>query len=240
MSQTETVVEEPWCLDANDMRIAGGTASPGRIEALATGRLLAEGYLSQRSDLLSITVDRLAATTVRVRARIASAAFEAGRAEAAHRAECGCGLLHFVSCDAAAARLPRSATLPAADASTEQLRALFAACEAASPAGGVHGAALVAGDALRDPVIDVSRHAAVEKAVGEAFLAGEPVRECGLVLTARISGQIALTAARAGVAWIASRSLATSLAIAIAQAAHLPLVTRAAGRDRAIVEAARP
>ena len=244
MTRSDTVGEEPWCLDANGVRIASGTASPGHAEELAIGRLLADGYIAQREDLLSITVDRLHrggmtqsghSGTVRVRAHVAAAAYEAGRAEAVHRSECGCGLLHFVACDAAAARLPRSAGLPGAKATAEQLRSLFAACDAASATGGVHAAALVHDDVLNDHVVDVSRHAAVEKAIGAAFLAGDSLQDRGLVLTARISGQIALTAARAGVAWVASRSLATTLAIAIARAARLPLITRAAGRDRAVI-----
>jgi len=238
MTRADTVAEEPWCLDANDVRVGSGTASPGHAEALAAGRLLADGYVAQRDDLLSISVEPLAGGGVRLCAQVAAAGFEAARTEAIHRATHGCGLLHFVSCDDAAARLPRSGRLPAPEATVELLRSLFAACAAASAAGGVHGAALVHDHALHDALVDVSRHAAVEKAIGGAFLAGDALRHRGLVLTARISGQIALTAARAGVAWIASRSLATTLAIAIAEAAHLPLITRAAGPDRAVIGAA--
>ena len=46
-----------------------------------------------------------------------------------------------------------------------------------------------------------------------------------------ISGGIAEKAARAGLAWVASRSVPTTLAVEIAAAAGLPIVARAAGKD---------
>jgi FdhD protein len=236
MTRSDAVDEVPWCLDANDVRIASGTASPGHSEALGAGRMVADGYVERRHELLSIGSAQLASGALRVQARITDARFEAARAEAHHRSTVGCGLLHFISCDPSAARMPRHAQLPDAATTVDLLRSLFAACDEASPAGGVHGAALVAERTLLAPVVDVSRHAAIEKVVGAAFLADNAMADCGLVLTARISGQIALTAARAGVGWVASRSLATTLAIAIARAARLPLITRAAGRDRTVIE----
>jgi FdhD protein len=73
----------------------------------------------------------------------------------------------------------------------------------------------------------VGRHNAVDRALGAAFLAGDGPQGCGLVLSARISGQMAMVAARAGIAWIASRSVPTRLALEIARAAGLPLIARA-------------
>ena len=110
------------------------------------------------------------------------------------------------------------------------LKSLFAACDEVSPEGGVHGAALSDGRTLHTPAVDVARHSAVHRAIGAVFLSGADLSQLGLLLTARISGPIALTAARAGLAWVASRSVPTSLAAAIALRAGLPLLARAAGR----------
>jgi FdhD protein len=89
---------------------------------------------------------------------------------------------------------------------------------------------VLSGEAMFNAV-DVSRHAAVDKAAGAALLGGVDDAPRGLVLTARISGQIALTAARSGIGWIASRSIPTTLAVAIGAAAGLTLVARAGSRD---------
>jgi formate dehydrogenase accessory protein FdhD len=76
-------------------------------------------------------------------------------------------------------------------------------------------------------VHDVSRHNAVDKTLGGALMAGTPPDPLGLVLTGRITGEIALKAARAGVSWIASRSIATTLAVALAERAGLSMIGRA-------------
>ncbi|NIP78675.1 MAG: sulfurtransferase FdhD, partial [Gemmatimonadetes bacterium] len=78
---------------------------------------------------------------------------------------------------------------------------------------------------------EVGRHNGVDKTIGSALLAGSTLTTLGLLTTARISGEIAEKAARAGLAWVASRSVPTTLAVEIAAAAGLPLVARAPGKD---------
>jgi FdhD protein len=229
----DSVEEVPWLLLANGTHVSAGTASPGHWDALAAGRLLADGFLVIPTDLLELHVATPAGRAVRLEARVPELRFERAMAELHHRTDHGCGLLHFVNCEADALRRTRAVALPDATTTADQLRALFAACDEFSPAGGVHGAALHAGPQPSAALaVDVSRQSAVERVLGGAFLAGLDLSGHGLVLTARISGHIALAAARAGVAWVASRSVATSLAVSLSAAAELPLITRAAGRDR--------
>jgi formate dehydrogenase assembly factor FdhD len=68
--------------------------------------------------------------------------------------------------------------------------------------------------------------------LGLSLLAGDNPASYGLLLTSRVSGVIALKAVRAGVAWLASRSLATPLARELAAAAGVPLLEQAARRER--------
>jgi FdhD protein len=77
----------------------------------------------------------------------------------------------------------------------------------------------------------VGRHNGADKAIGGALLAGSALRGLGLMTSARISGEIAEKAARAGLAWVASRSVPTTMAVEIASAAGIPLIARAAARD---------
>jgi FdhD protein len=230
MSHEALPLEAPWVLDANGTRLATGSSTPGDWTALLAGWLLGEGFVRQPGDLLSVQAEPLANGTVRVRALIDGPGFETARAEQQHRHNEGCGLNHFLHCapDSLRRERPRFA-LERHDAAT-LLKSLFAACDEISPEGGVHGAALADGRTLHKPAVDVARHSAVHRAIGAAFLSGADLSQRGLVLTARISGPIALTAARAGLAWVASRSVPTSLAAAIAERAGLPLLARAAGR----------
>mgnify|MGYP000572012645 CR=1 FL=1 len=153
-------------------------------------------------------------------------------AERRHRAEAGCGPLHAVRCVPGGLLAgARRAPLPPPDRFPELFRALYAAGERGQSTGGLHVAALSDGEALLYATEEVGRHNAVDKAIGAAFLAGAELPALGLVLSARVSGEIALKAARAGLAWVASRSVPTTLALEVARAAGLPLVARAPGKD---------
>jgi FdhD protein len=223
------VAETSWILVVNGERIAAGTASPGQSRELAAGLLLGSGFVRSRTDLLDLSIrEGQFATTLE--ASVPDAAFAAAMEERRHRERTGCGLLHFVACDGDSLAIEPALDVPSDDELADRLRALFDACSTTHPGGGVHGAAVIAG-AGEFGAIDVSRHAAVDKAAGAAFLGVEGDAPRGLVLTARISGQIALTAARAGMSWIASRSIPTTLAVAIGAAAGVTLVARAGSRD---------
>jgi FdhD protein len=121
------------------------------------------------------------------------------------------------------------AAAPDADLS-DAFRALFAAAEQASASGGLHATALMRGETIVYIDTDVARHSSVDRVFGLATLDGADLSKLGLLLSARLSGSMALKAALAGVGWVASRSIATSLAAEIAAAAELPVLQRAARR----------
>lgn len=230
--------ETPWWLEVNGRRVATGTVRPPRIREMAAGRLRADGFITGAADLIDLDIAPDADGCTGIRARLSEARAAAGLAEREHRLARGCGPLHIVTCDPAALRHRRTAELPDAADFPALFRQLFAAADEASAIGGVHAAALVDRGSLIERSVDVSRHNAVDKAIGGALLAGRDPGALGLVVTARISGEMAQKAARCGVAWVASRSLPTTLAVAIAEAAGMPLVARAAGADATVYAAA--
>ena len=213
-------------LEVNGRALESWTASPGHADALAAGRLLVEGFIRGRADLLGLDVEeRPEGTVVRVRVPedVAAAAWSAhGSRAAASGAPPGETL--------AQPRPDRPrAPLPPLAAFGPLFRALFAAAELYDRTGGLHTAALCDGTRLVRQVEEVGRHNAVDKAIGLGVLAGDDLSRLGLILSARVSGEMAYKAARAGLAWIASRSVPTTMAVAIAETAGLPIVARAAG-----------
>jgi FdhD protein len=227
MESTRPIAEVPWQLVVNGSRAFAGTFTPERPHDLAAGRLLGEGFVSSPGHLHELRDRVLDSGAFRLEASIDPELEAHARAELRHRTEHGCGLLHFVHCDGGRLGPVPHLDMPPADAFPAILRELFAACDARYPGGGVHAAALWDGTTLRHQAEDVGRHNAVDRAVGAAFLAGGGPHGMGLVLSARVSGQMAMVAARAGLAWIASRSVPTALAAAIASAAGLPIIARA-------------
>jgi FdhD protein len=225
------VEETPWWLEVNGRRVLAGTGTPDRLQELALGRLAAEGFIASPADVTAFDVAADPIGVVVLRVRVPLDRERSALAEAEHRARAGCGLLHFLSCDRNALLRARRLPPPPLGTVGSLLREMFDATRAAHPDGGMHAAALTDGRVLLRQVEDVGRHNAVDKAVGAAFLAGEDPADLGLLLSARLSAGMAAKAARAGLAWVATRSLPTTLALALAEAAGLPVVARAAGRD---------
>jgi FdhD protein len=227
----QTVEETQWWLDANGRRVAGGTMTPERARELGAGRLVADGYVETAADLTSLNVAVSPAGVVHISATVSARRCAAAEAESLHRRTSGCGLHHFLRCDPDSIRRPRR--VPPAETAqlAERLKELFEAASHASAVGGVHAAALSDGASLLDPVIDIGRHNTVDKAIGAALLEDRDLSGLGLIVTARLSAEMTLKAARAGIAWVASRSIATTLAVALATVAGLPLIGRAASRE---------
>lgn len=207
MNSAYAVEERRFLLELDGERSFEGTCTPGALHALAAGRLLAEGLLEDRR-VAAIDVSDQGETIVLHAHLRPAAAHETFRHVRGRRA------------------LP-----PPQEALHEMLRELFRAGDERHPSGGVHVAALSNGERLLHIQTDVGRHNAVDKVLGGALLIDTDTRSLGLVLSARVSGEIARKAAAAGVAWIATRSLPTTLAIEIAADAGIPIVARAATRD---------
>ena len=207
MASPYAIEERRFLLQLDGERSFEGTCSPGALHALAAGRLLAEGMLVNRRVAAIDVTERDGVLVLHVHPRPL----------APH--ETGPG--HSVSRPAP----------PPQEILHELFRSLFRAGDERHPSGGVHVAALSDGERLMHVQTDVGRHNAVDKALGAALLIDTDLRMLGLVLSARVSGEIARKAATAGVAWIATRSVPTTLAVETARVAGIPIVARAPARD---------
>ena len=217
MAMAPAVEERAFLLEVDDLPVARGTCTPAALHALAAGRLLAEGLLGARRVAAIDVTERDGGIVLNAHLRPAAA--------------------HETSAVRPATAPPAP---PAPDALHELFRDLFRAGDERHPAGGVHVAALSDGDRLLHVQTDVGRHNAVDKVLGGALLIDTDTHALGLVLSARVSGEIARKAATAGIAWIATRSVPTTLAVEVAGAAGIPIVARAASRDSFVWSAAGP
>ena len=113
----------------------------------------------------------------------------------------------------------------------ETMRALFKDLfrrgERYHDTGGIHAAALVSGGDIISHAEDVGRHNAVDKVIGGALMARREPAGLGLMVTGRISAELAFKAARASLAWVATVSVPTTLAVSIAKRAGVLLIGRA-------------
>src|SRR5215207_4755294 len=106
-------------------------------------------------------------------------------------------------------------------------KGLFARGERYKETGGIHAAALTDGESLLYHAEDIGRHNAVDKVLGAAIQDGRSPENLLMLVTGRISGELAFKAARARISVVATPSIPSSIAVDIAKAAHMVLVGRA-------------
>jgi FdhD protein len=233
MSALAAVEEVPVWLEVNGRPVVTWMCTPDLLEELAIGWLHGEGYID-RLDQVHL---RPCATDLGFWADVPAERVALVQAEGRRPVlASGCGAVSTYLAEPATvdARPPRGAPPP-----LEQLRALFKALfargERYKDTGGIHAAALVdAAAAPDDPAPgliahaeDIGRHNAVDKSIGGALLAGRPVAGLGLLVTGRISAELAFKAARAEINWVATPSVPSTLAVEIARRSGMVLVGRA-------------
>jgi FdhD protein len=138
-----------------------------------------------------------------------------------------CGVCGKASIDAvriAAPRLPEGPRLTAAFL-TRLPDSLADAQPTFAATGGLHGAALFdAEGTLLKAAEDIGRHNAVDKVIGAAIRTRWPLGEVILMVSGRISFEIAQKAGVAGIPIVAGVSAASSLAVDLAEEIGLTLV----------------
>ncbi len=225
-TELDAVDEVPVWLEVNGEPAVTWMCTPDQLDALVVGWCYGEGYIDARSDLLSmrpcakepgfwVTVpeDRYRTVEGQERRRVLAS---------------GCGAVTTIL--GSLSNVPRRATRPAVPdlAQTRVLfKELFARGERYKSTGGIHAAALTDGTTLLVHAEDIGRHNAVDKVMGLRLLAGERPDDLILLVTGRISGELAYKAARARISVVATPSVPSTMAVGIAEAAGLVLVGRA-------------
>jgi len=213
--------------------------TPGNDFELAAGFLLTEGIVSRKRDLARI--EYCTDASVPQEYNIVSAVlrpdveFNADRLSRHFYMSSSCGVCGKTSLEAVrvAARHPVPKDTPLAAAETiaaipERLRTgqtLF------TQTGGLHAAGLFDAAGRRGSVReDVGRHNAVDKVVGEQFLADHvPLSDRILTVSGRASFEIIQKAAVAGVPFVVAVGAPSSLAVTLANEFDMTLVGFARG-----------
>jgi FdhD protein len=228
MSELAAVEEVGVWLEVNGRPAVTWMCTPDLLEELAIGWLFGEGYI----DSIDQVHLRPCATDLGFWAevppeRVAAVLAEGRRPVLAS----GCGAVStFLADPATVVAQPARGFPPALDVLRGLFKALFAKGDRYKDTGGIHAAALVDVGAT-EPLVahaeDIGRHNAVDKVLGGALLAHRRVEGLGLLVTGRISAELAFKAARAGIAYVATPSVPSTLAVEIARRSGMVLVGRA-------------
>lgn len=222
----DAVEEAPVWLELNGAPAVTWMCTPERLDELVAGWLHGEGYIDSAADILRM---RPCASELGFWVEVPREKYDAvERAERRRVLASGCGAVTTILGSLAA--VERRTSLPAAlDLARTRLlfKELFASGERYRETGGIHAAALTDGESLLFHAEDIGRHNAVDKVVGAAVLAGRSPADLILLVTGRISGELAYKAARARIATVATPSVPSTIAVDIARASGMRLIGRA-------------
>lgn len=231
MADGAAVEEVAVWLEVNGVQTVTWMCTPELLEELAIGWLSGEGYIASVDEVHL----RPCASDLGFWADVPPARVEAVKAERRRAVlASGCGAVAtFLGEDMTRADRPAAprtvlpSNRPAPEALRPLFKELFAQGERYHDTGGIHAAAITDGTTLFTHAEDIGRHNAVDKVIGALVLARRPVAGLGLLVTGRISAELASKAARAGLAWVATPSVPSTLAVDIARRTGMVLIGRA-------------
>jgi FdhD protein len=227
MSESAAVEEVPVWLQVNGRPVVTWMCTPDLLEELAIGWLHGEGYI----DSIDEVHLRPCATDLGFWATVPEERVAAVQAEGRKPVlASGCGAVStFLADPSTVEARPAKGEVPELEQLRALFKALFAKGERYKDTGGIHAAALVdhRSPSLIAHAEDIGRHNAVDKSLGAALLARRPIAGLGLLVTGRISAELAFKAARAGLAYVATPSVPSTLAVEIARRSGMVLVGRA-------------
>jgi FdhD protein len=225
MSDQAAVEEVPVWLELNGTPVVTWMCTPDLLEELAVGWLKGEGYIESIDDLHL----RPCATDLGFWADVPTDRVERVRAESRKPVlASGCGAVNvFLAPPDSVRPIPPRGAPPEPDVMRGLFKALFAGGTRYKDTGGIHAAALTDGLHLLTSAEDIGRHNAVDKVIGSTLLARRPLAGLGLLVTGRISAELAAKAGRASLAWVATPSVPSTMAVQIARQTGMVLVGRA-------------
>jgi FdhD protein len=226
LAESAAVEEVPVWLEVNGEPAVTWMCSPDQLEELATGWLHGEGYIATLDDLVKL---RPCATDIGFWAEVRPERLALVKGENRRRVlASGCGAVATFLADPRTVQpAPPRGEPPAPERLRALFKELFARGERYNETGGIHAAALTDSTELLFHAEDIGRHNAVDKVIGAAVIARSAVAGRGLLVTGRISAELAYKAARGGLAWVATPSVPSTLALTIAHRSGMVLVGRA-------------
>jgi FdhD protein len=234
-SVEDMVVDEvPVALVYNGISHAVMMATPADLEEFALGFSLSEGIVARPGECYGIEVEP-GPDGIAVHLEIASQAFTALKARRRTLAgRTGCGLCGVDSLQQVSRALPQ--LTPArgfhAAAVRRALDAVGAEQALTRSTGAAHAAAWCGMDGgLRIVREDVGRHNALDKVIGAMARARAQPADGFLLITSRVSFEMAQKAIMAGVPALVGMSAPTLAAVELAEQAGMTLLAFARGRD---------
>lgn len=226
----EVCEEAPVDLFVNGKKLVTFMCTPNHLNELAAGYLFCKGLIADLDDIMLLAAcDDMRMINVRTRGLLTEEQYGLGGILAS-----GCGSDVLLPDKLAGLKNNSSEFQISLDRIRLLTKEMFAQATLYQETGGMHSACLAGDEGLVVCREDVGRHNAVDKAVGKGLFLGLDLSRHIIITTGRLSSDMVLKAAVAGIPLVASRGIPSSLALEISERVGLTIVGRAA-RSRPLV-----
>jgi FdhD protein len=228
-------VEDFLTIDIENIGAYTLMCTPAETEALAVGFLFSEGIIQSMDDIDRVSVCEEDPGVVRVQLVHTGETHVPGR-----------NLLVVSACGACGSRVDRGKILTGIESAGKTLclslrdlldgnKILRDTQSVFDKTGGTHAAAILSSAGERiSTAEDIGRHNALDKAIGKCLSGDVTTAGCWAMLSGRVSFDLVIKAARAGIELIAAVSAPSSLAVETAWKCNITLCAFVRG-DRATV-----
>lgn len=227
--QDEVAAEFPLTLYLEGEEWVTLLCSPDDLESLVYGFLRSEGIIGRRDDVSGLILDRDKGHGW-ITLKDANQLKLMLHGKRTQTSGCAKGITFYQALDT----IGLSPNASALQVDFSVLTALMGVFNGASgvfkTTGGVHSCALCSGTELLMLKEDIGRHNALDKLIGEALIKDIPLGDKLLLTSGRISSEILLKSARAGLPMVVSRSAPTDLAVREAEKLGMTLIGFMRGR----------
>ncbi|MBO8126215.1 MAG: formate dehydrogenase accessory sulfurtransferase FdhD [Firmicutes bacterium] len=224
------ISEVPITLELNGREFVTLLCAPVMLEELIVGFLYTETLIKRYADITNISID-LEKQLVKVETTKKNLLAEKLYGKRTITTGCGRGTIFYHVSDSLGTKKIDSELTVSAETISELMRAWQEETGLFLLTGGAHAAAI--GDSSGQVLVlaeDIGRHNAVDKVLGKALMEEWNLADKIIMTTGRISSEMLIKAAKAGIPVVVSRSAPTELALAIAAELGVTVVGFARGK----------
>lgn len=229
-SEDYVIAEVPITLELNGKEFVTMLCAPVMLRELIVGFLFTESLIKKYQDITDYRVD-LDKQRVYVETVNKNLLAEKLYGKRTITTGCGRGTIFYHVSDALGTKANQSQLRVSPEAVSTLMRTWQEETGLFLLTGGAHAAALgtPAGELLT-LAEDIGRHNAVDKVLGKALMEGWNLAETMIMTTGRISSEMLIKSAKAGIPVVVSRSAPTELALSIADELGITVVGFARGK----------
>lgn len=223
------VCEYPLTIYVNDKKIITLLCTPKSLDYLALGYLLSEGIIKEKSDIISVSIDKEKGSAY---VKLSESMGDIGYSWEERQRTKGCsgGTIFNHGFDYEQLT-PMADKLKVHCSKVLSLMEEFnSRSELFRGTGGVHSAALSDGKKILIFNEDIGRHNAMDKVMGEAFSKGLSFEDKIVLTSGRISSEMLLKTARRNISIMISRSAPMDMALRIGEGINMTIVGFARGQ----------